>query len=81
MFKIGYQMAADIKAPLVAPSKLRGMHGYDAAFPEMRSTFLIMGQGVPRSRKLGSIDMRDIAPTLARVLGVSLPDAEGKPLL
>jgi len=80
-FKLGYQMATDIKAPLVGPSKLRGMHGYDPTFPEMRSTFLIMGAGVPRARNLGAVDMRDIAPTLARYLEVSLSDAEGKPLL
>jgi hypothetical protein len=29
---------------------------------------------------LGEVDMRDIAPTLARILGVSLPTAAGKPL-
>jgi len=30
---------------------------------------------------LGLIDMRDIAPTLAKEAGLSLPSAEGKPLL
>jgi hypothetical protein len=29
---------------------------------------------------LGEIDMRRIAPTLARILGLSLPDAELAPL-
>ena len=57
------------------------MHGYDAALPEMRSTFLIAGKGVPAGKNLGSIDMRDIAPTLAALLGVQLPQAQGKPLL
>jgi hypothetical protein len=30
---------------------------------------------------LGRIDMRDIAPTLAAVLGLSLPSAEGRTLM
>jgi predicted AlkP superfamily pyrophosphatase or phosphodiesterase len=63
-------------APLIAPSKSGGMHGYFPQSPEMRSTFLIMGKGVAAGKSFGEIDMRAIAPTLARIMGVSLPDAE-----
>lgn len=56
------------------------MHGYFPAAPEMRSTFLIAGPGVARGKDLGEIDMRAIAPTLAKVMGASLPGAE-KPAL
>lgn len=80
-FKLGYEMAVKPDTPLPAPSHYRGMHGYDAALPQMRSTFLIVGRGVPAGKDLGSIDMRDIAPTLAALLGVSLPQAQGKALL
>lgn len=78
-FKPGFETSPDPKAPLLTPSRRRGMHGYDPALPEMRASFLIAGKGVPH-RDLGAIDMRDIAPTLAKVLGVTLPDAEGKTL-
>lgn len=67
-------------APIVAPSKYKGMHGYFPRAKAMRSTFLVMGQGVAQGRGLGEIDMRAIAPTLAQVLGFSLPDAERPPL-
>lgn len=63
-------------APLVAPSRSKGMHGYFPQSPEMRSTFLIMGKGVTAGKSYGEIDMRAIAPTLARIMGVPLPDAE-----
>lgn len=63
-------------APLVAPSKSTGMHGYFPQSTEMRSTFLIIGKGVTAGKSYGEIDMRAIAPTLARIMGVSLPDAE-----
>ena len=33
------------------------------------------GSKVAKGRNLGVIDMRQIAPTLARVLGVALPQA------
>jgi hypothetical protein len=35
---------------------------------------------VTKHGSLGDIDMRDIAPTVAKVLGVGLPSATGKPL-
>lgn len=66
--------AAD--APLAKPSRYKGMHGYFPAMPEMRSTFLVMGQGVAKGRNLGEIDMRAIAPTLANAMGAKLPDAQ-----
>ena len=81
LFKPGYEMAPKPDAPLPSPSHYRGMHGYDPALPQMRSTFLIEGKGVPAGKDLGDIDMRDIAPTVARMLGVSLPQAQGKALL
>jgi len=81
LFKLGSEMADTPEAPVDAPSRRRGMHGYDTALPEMRSTFLIAGKGVPAGKSLGSIDMRDIAPTLAALLGVRLPQAQGHALL
>lgn len=68
------------KLPLSFPAPVKGMHGYFPAAPELRSTFLIKGPGVAKGRDLGEIDMRTIAPTLARVMGGSLPGAE-KPAL
>ena len=67
--------------PLVLPPVgYKGMHGYFPAAPEMRSTFLIAGPGIAKARNLGEIDMRAIAPTLAKAMGASLPAAE-KPAL
>ena len=67
-------------APLVAPSKSKGMHGYFPANPKMRSTFMMIGKNVAKAKNWGEIDMRSIAPTLARIMGAKLPDAE-KPAL
>lgn len=63
-------------APLASPAKSKGMHGYFPAAPEMRSTFMLLGKGIPARRNLGEIDMRAIAPTLAGLLKVPLPGAE-----
>mgnify|MGYP005989226745 CR=1 FL=1 len=66
--------------PLIGPSVSKDMHGYFPASPAMRSTFMAMGGAIRKNNNLGEIDMRAIAPTLAKILGVTLPDAEGKAL-
>ena len=63
-------------APLVNASSSKGMHGYFPHSPLMRSSFMMMGKGVAKGRSLGEIDMRSIAPTLAKAMGALLPDAE-----
>jgi predicted AlkP superfamily pyrophosphatase or phosphodiesterase len=63
-------------APLVSPSGSKGTHGYFPNSALMRSSFMMMGKNIARGRNLGEIDMRAIAPTLAGIMGVALPDAE-----
>ncbi len=67
--------------PIVRVVPLSGTHGFLAAHHEMDGAFLISGPHIAAGRVLGRIDMRDVAPTLAGVLGVSLPTAEGRDLL
>ncbi len=67
-------------APLVAPTPVKGMHGYFPGPANLRATFMAMGPGVKPGKDLGLIDMRAIAPTLARAMGASLPDAEAAPI-
>jgi len=80
LMKMGYELGVTPDAPLPAPPHFQGMHGFDPASDEMRSTFLIEGPGISAGKNLGSIDMRDIAPTLAKLMGASLPQAQGHAL-
>ncbi len=80
-FKPGYEMGTDPTSGLVQPSTTKGMHGYFPTLPEMDSTFVIEGPALSRTGSLGDIDMRDIAPTLAKLLRVKLAQAEGRALL
>ena len=79
-FKPGYQMGNNPLAAPVSPGTIKGNHGYFPDHPEMRATFILAGPGVPAKGALGEIDMRDIAPTLAKILKVRLPEADGRPL-
>jgi predicted AlkP superfamily pyrophosphatase or phosphodiesterase len=53
-----------------------GGHGFSPEFPDMRAALFLSGPGIARGRDLGVLDMRQIAPTLAQLLGVSLPTAK-----
>jgi predicted AlkP superfamily pyrophosphatase or phosphodiesterase len=79
-FKIGYELGYSFEPPLVSAPSYGGMHGYLASNPEMRSSFFLVGPKVASGKSLGEIDMRQIAPTLAQILRINLPDAELKPL-
>jgi predicted AlkP superfamily pyrophosphatase or phosphodiesterase len=52
------------------------MHGYLPDLPEMRASFFLVGPGIAKGRPLGEIDMRQIAPTLASILRLTLAGAE-----
>ncbi len=71
---------AGASAPLVRPSRVKGMHGHFPGLADMRSTFLLAGQGLPAGKTLGEIDMRAIAPTLAGLMNATLPDSQRMPL-
>ena len=78
--KPGFAISARVTGALVEPHAPAGTHGLLRQLPDMDSAFFITGRGVPRGRTIDRIDMRDIAPTLARLTGVSLPRAEGHDL-
>ena len=77
--KPGYTVGERTSGPLVTKAG-GGTHGYWPDFAEMNSSFFVMGPGIGAGKALGEIDMRSIAPTLARFLGVELPAAEKPPL-
>lgn len=77
--KPGAETGRDPAAAIATPSKYRGMHGYVPWDPAMRSTLIVAGPGIAAGRDLGIVDMRAIAPAIARRLGAALPDAEAPP--
>jgi predicted AlkP superfamily pyrophosphatase or phosphodiesterase len=74
----GYAPGTNLSGPLVtAIPGHRGTHGYNPqTTPEMRASFFIAGPDIAHGKDLGIIDMRSVAPTLANLLGISLPEAE-----
>ena len=79
-FSPGFYFGAGLRGALTAPGTSKGTHGYLPERPEMHASFFIVGPGIETGRDLGVIDMRRIAPTLARILGIKLPSATQAPL-
>jgi predicted AlkP superfamily pyrophosphatase or phosphodiesterase len=72
----GYALGSAMDGPLVRSTKVSGTHGYAPTHPELLASFVIAGPGIRKGADLGEIDMRSIAPTLAKYLQVSLPAAD-----
>lgn len=79
--KPGWRTGALLTGPVVSKVKPGGTHGELPDLPDLRAAFFLVGPGVPAGKDLGLIDMRDVAPTLAKEAGLALPAADGKALL
>ncbi|MGC2802307.1 MAG: alkaline phosphatase family protein [Candidatus Acidiferrum sp.] len=78
----GWKTGASLDGPVLSKlATVGGTHGALPDLPELHASFFLVGPGVPAGRSLGLIDMRDVAPTLAHEMGLSLPSADGKILL
>lgn len=81
--KEGYTFSNDAKGDLIvsAAGERRGTHGHLPDQPFMYATFVAAGSGIRKGARLEKISSMDIAPTIAALLGVKLPGAEGRVLV
>jgi hypothetical protein len=75
----GYSFSGATGGPVTAALPQQGgSHGYLASDPDMDAIFIASGYGVRGGAKLHKVANVDIAPTIAKILGVALPTAKGK---
>ncbi len=67
-------------AAVVPRASRAGTHGYLPDQPELLGTLILSGHGIQPGTTLGKVSNQDVAPTLAKLLGVELPTAEGRVL-
>ena len=58
--------------------KYRGTHGQRPEAPGNAAFFMASGAGIRRDVTLGRIESRDVAPTVATLLGLPMPEVEGR---
>ena len=80
--KDGYAIngSASGDAFVVANESPTGSHGYLSTEPKMNALFVASGAGIRAGTRLESVENIDLAPTVARLLGVRLDQASGQPI-
>jgi predicted AlkP superfamily pyrophosphatase or phosphodiesterase len=78
--KPGFAISGATDGEVVSESKVKGNHGFLPEHKQLQTGFLALGCGEKAGLRLGVIQMIDIAPTMARVLGLKLDGFDGKPL-
>lgn len=77
--KPGYEIREDIIGEYYSPTVFqKAQHGYAEELSDMRASFYMEGINIPAKNDIGELDLIDIAPTLAHIMGFSMPSAEGK---
>jgi predicted AlkP superfamily pyrophosphatase or phosphodiesterase len=75
-----YSFDDEVTDELVSTHVERGQHGYLNTMPEMQALFIASGAAIKPGIRLGAISNLQVAPTVALILGVQLPDAVEPPL-
>lgn len=75
----GYDFAAGYSGDVFFPVGSAAGHGYDPRYPSMNASLLMYGPAIASGR-IEKARLIDVAPTIARWLGLRLDKAEGKPL-
>lgn len=79
--KDGYAFAGGNALPVVVDAPPgNGQHGYLNTDPEMDAIFIAWGRGIRSGAHLDRIHNVDVAPTIAAILGVPFPSADGHAL-
>ncbi len=81
----GYAVASAVDGDTLVASNTEagtaiGSHGFLASLPKMKATCVLSGAGIRPGTHLSMVENIDIAPTIAQLLGIDYPDADGQPL-
>jgi predicted AlkP superfamily pyrophosphatase or phosphodiesterase len=80
--KPGYEVREDVIGEYYnSEPTQKAQHGYAEELPDMRASFYIEGVNIEKNKDIGELDLIDIAPTLAYIMGFSMPTADGKNIL
>jgi predicted AlkP superfamily pyrophosphatase or phosphodiesterase len=77
-YNFGDTAAGDVT--FVDKPERKGSHGHNADIPDLHAMFVGWGAGIKPGAQLGEIDNLSVAPTIANLLGIPMPDVDGKPL-
>lgn len=65
---------------LLVPTRSRGGHGFDPELPELHASLIVAGPSARGRGSLGMVRMTQVAPTLAKLIGVTLSPQADEPI-
>ncbi len=74
-----FGFGSNMEGPMITAAPSTGKHGYNPNIPELRPAMILSGAGVytcQQPRK--GVNIVDVAPTVASLLGISMPDVAGR---
>ncbi len=77
----GYVFADTASGPLLAPASVASAGGFATSDPHMTTGFVAWGPELRRGLRVPALRQTDVAPTLARWLGVPFGPVEGRPMI
>ncbi|UPK66770.1 alkaline phosphatase family protein [Chitinophaga filiformis] len=72
----GVTIGAGVKGAVVKAAK-GGTHGFYPDFREIQTGFVAYGAGIAKGKTVKEMDLTDIAPVIAKLLGLSFNTADG----
>jgi predicted AlkP superfamily pyrophosphatase or phosphodiesterase len=76
----GFCFGRSMDGPEMVVAKIGGIHGHHPGRADARASLVISGPGIRKNASIGLVRLLDVAPTLARILGVDLGKVEGRVL-
>ena len=77
--EVGYGIGKSARGLILQATERRGLGGYLPTQPGSAVGFVAWGAGVQSGVRVPSLSQVDVAPTVAELLGVELPGADGQP--
>ncbi|HEY6375943.1 MAG TPA: ectonucleotide pyrophosphatase/phosphodiesterase [Edaphobacter sp.] len=74
----GYSFSGGDTGEFLTDTKEVGAHGYPNSEPLMQAIFIASGNGIAEKGEIPAFDNVDVAPTIAKLLGVELKGVDGR---
>ncbi len=75
-----FQATVDADQEVAVTTTYLGTHGYPNSDPELDGIFLAWGYGIRKGQQVGRVRNLDIAPTIAKLLNIEMPEMDGRVL-
>lgn len=76
----GYMFSGSLTGRFLRGASLRGQHGYLPSAPAMKTGFIATGAGIQEQVVIEEMELIDVAPTVAALLGIRMPFTDGRVL-